>query len=101
MQLEGKLSPQLPADYDVRGETSPPPRSTPSCPRSDRQDCGWAEIFPIVDRRVTSEVCPMFFQLGTGSSLARACEPAAIAIASRASSSWFAARTRLNSLDPL
>jgi ubiquinone/menaquinone biosynthesis C-methylase UbiE len=35
-----------------------------------RSRCGWAEIFPIVDRRVTSEVCPMFFQLGTGDALA-------------------------------
>jgi ubiquinone/menaquinone biosynthesis C-methylase UbiE len=31
-----------------------------------RNRCGWAEIFPIVDARVQSEVCPMFFQLGTG-----------------------------------
>jgi ubiquinone/menaquinone biosynthesis C-methylase UbiE len=37
-----------------------------------RRNCGWAEIFPIVDRRVQSEVCPMFFQLGTGSVLAQA-----------------------------
>ena len=29
-----------------------------------RIHCGWAEIFPIVDKRVTSEVCPMFFQTG-------------------------------------
>jgi ubiquinone/menaquinone biosynthesis C-methylase UbiE len=36
-----------------------------------RRNCGWAEIFPIVDRRVQSEVCPMFFQLGTGSVLAQ------------------------------
>lgn len=34
-----------------------------------RAQCGWAEIFPIVERRVASEVCPMFFQLGTGDSL--------------------------------
>ena len=34
-----------------------------------RERCGWAEIFPIVDRRVASEVCPMFFQLGTGDTL--------------------------------
>ena len=34
-----------------------------------RSNCGWAEIFPIVDRRVQSEVCPMFFQLGTGDTL--------------------------------
>ena len=32
----------------------------------ERHHCGWAEIFEIVDRRVASEVCPMFFQLGTG-----------------------------------
>jgi ubiquinone/menaquinone biosynthesis C-methylase UbiE len=31
-----------------------------------RDRCGWAEIFEIVQRRVSSEVCPMFFQLGTG-----------------------------------
>jgi ubiquinone/menaquinone biosynthesis C-methylase UbiE len=30
-----------------------------------RQHCGWADIFPIVDARVTSEVCPLFFHLGT------------------------------------
>lgn len=34
-----------------------------------RANCGWAEIFPIVDARVQSEVCPMFFQLGTGDTL--------------------------------
>jgi ubiquinone/menaquinone biosynthesis C-methylase UbiE len=34
-----------------------------------RARCGWAEIFPIVDRRVQSDVCPMFFQLGTGETL--------------------------------
>jgi len=31
-----------------------------------RDKCGWAEIFPIVDKRVSTDVCPMFFQLGTG-----------------------------------
>jgi ubiquinone/menaquinone biosynthesis C-methylase UbiE len=36
-----------------------------------RAKCGWAEIFPIVDARVSSEVCPLFFQLGTKDSLAR------------------------------
>jgi SAM-dependent methyltransferase len=29
-----------------------------------RAHCGWAEIFPIVDARVKSEVCPLFFALG-------------------------------------
>jgi len=35
----------------------------------ERGHCGWAEIFEIVDKRVSSEVCPMFFQLGTGKRL--------------------------------
>lgn len=35
----------------------------------ERSHCGWAEIFEIVDKRVSSEVCPMFFQLGTGNLL--------------------------------
>ncbi len=29
-----------------------------------RDRCGWAEVFHITDKRVASEVCPMFFQLG-------------------------------------
>jgi len=29
-----------------------------------RENCGWAELFEIVDRNVASEVCPMFFELG-------------------------------------
>lgn len=41
-----------------------------------RNRCGWAEIFPIVDRRVASEVCPMFFQLGTGDTLRHVFEAA-------------------------
>lgn len=36
-----------------------------------RDRCGWADIFPIVDARVRSEVCPLFFSLGTGDALAR------------------------------
>lgn len=35
-----------------------------------RSECGWAEIFPIVDARVESDVCPLFFGLGTGNALA-------------------------------
>ena len=31
-----------------------------------RRNCGWAEIFPIVERRVASEVCPLFFMMGSG-----------------------------------
>jgi ubiquinone/menaquinone biosynthesis C-methylase UbiE len=29
-----------------------------------RANCGWSDIFEIVDQHVTSEVCPMFFNLG-------------------------------------
>jgi len=35
-----------------------------------RNHCGWADIFPIVDARVQTDVCPLFFQLGTGDTLA-------------------------------
>lgn len=35
----------------------------------ERAHCGWAEIFPIVDARVRTDVCPLFFQLGTGHTL--------------------------------
>src|SRR5438093_4963299 len=41
-----------------------------------RDKCGWAEIFPIVDRRVASDVCPLFFQLGTGDMLRHTMERA-------------------------
>ena len=34
-----------------------------------RANCGWAELFPIVDARVPTDVCPLFFQLGTGDTL--------------------------------
>jgi ubiquinone/menaquinone biosynthesis C-methylase UbiE len=37
-----------------------------------RKNCGWAEIFPIVEARTASEVCPMFFALGTGATMADA-----------------------------
>ena len=36
-----------------------------------RANCGWAEIFEIVDKRVSSEVCPMFFNLGNADVLYR------------------------------
>jgi ubiquinone/menaquinone biosynthesis C-methylase UbiE len=41
-----------------------------------RSRCGWADIFPIVDARVRTDVCPMFFHLGTGETLALAYETA-------------------------
>jgi len=34
-----------------------------------RKECGWASIFSIVDKRVKSDVCPLFFKLGTGNAL--------------------------------
>jgi ubiquinone/menaquinone biosynthesis C-methylase UbiE len=44
------------------------------CTWGRRDRCGWAEIFDIVDRRVQSAVCPMFFQQGTGDTLAMTLE---------------------------
>lgn len=29
-----------------------------------RDQCGWADVFEIVDQHVASEICPMFFNLG-------------------------------------
>ena len=43
-----------------------------------RRACGWADIFPIVDSRVRSEVCPMFFRLGTGNALEQALRAAGL-----------------------
>ena len=43
-----------------------------------RARCGWAEIFPIVDARVESEVCPLFFQLGSGDTLKMAMQSAGL-----------------------
>ena len=37
----------------------------------ERQRCGWAAIFPIVDARVYTDVCPLFFQLGAQDMLAQ------------------------------
>ncbi len=28
----------------------------------ERRNCGWADLFPIVDAHVASDVCPMFFR---------------------------------------
>jgi SAM-dependent methyltransferase len=39
----------------------------------ERSQCGWADLFPIVDTEVTSEVCPLFFRLGQGDALAEVC----------------------------
>ena len=37
----------------------------------ERKNCGWADVFPIVDKHVSSEVCPMFFSTGAPGSLIR------------------------------
>lgn len=42
----------------------------------ERARCGWAALFGIVDQEVASEVCPLFFRLGQGDQLARACAAA-------------------------
>jgi ubiquinone/menaquinone biosynthesis C-methylase UbiE len=41
-----------------------------------RGSCGWADIFEIVERRVNTDVCPLFFQLGTGDTQKRLFEGA-------------------------
>lgn len=41
-----------------------------------RISCGWADIFEIVDKRVSSEVCPMFFNLGNDAVLEKTFEAA-------------------------
>lgn len=42
----------------------------------ERKNCGWADIFPIVDKRVASDVCPLFFQQGTGNTLEKSFQKA-------------------------
>jgi ubiquinone/menaquinone biosynthesis C-methylase UbiE len=40
----------------------------------ERRNCGWADIFPIIDAQVKSEVCPLFFSMGVPNALASAME---------------------------
>ena len=40
-----------------------------ACVWGRRGACGWAEVFPIVDAHVESEVCPLFFSLGVPGAL--------------------------------
>jgi SAM-dependent methyltransferase len=47
----------------------------------ERARCGWASLFGIVDAEVRSEVCPLFFALGQGMTLARRCECAGLQVA--------------------
>ncbi len=55
---------------------SQPGASTTVAVWGERRRCGWAGIFSIVDARVKTEVCPMFFGLGSGNSLVVAFEDA-------------------------
>jgi ubiquinone/menaquinone biosynthesis C-methylase UbiE len=41
-----------------------------------RNNCGWSAVFEIVDKRVSSEVCPLFFNLGNRDMLKRSFEAA-------------------------
>lgn len=42
----------------------------------ERSRCGWSGVFPIVDAEVSSDVCPLFFQLGNEGALAQLCTEA-------------------------
>lgn len=42
------------------------------CVWGRRDRCGWNAVFPIVDARVNSDVCPLFFALGAEGALAYA-----------------------------
>ena len=46
----------------------------------ERARCGWAPLFGIVDAEVRSEVCPLFFGLGQGDTLARRCASAGLQV---------------------
>jgi ubiquinone/menaquinone biosynthesis C-methylase UbiE len=49
----------------------------------ERSQCGWAELFPIVDAEVASDVCPLFFRLGQGDTLADVCSNAGFDVTMR------------------
>jgi ubiquinone/menaquinone biosynthesis C-methylase UbiE len=44
----------------------------------ERRNCGWADIFPIIDARVKSEVCPLFFSMGFPNVLSASMETAGL-----------------------
>lgn len=46
----------------------------------ERELCGWAPLFGIVDAEVHSEVCPLFFRLGQGEALVRRCAMAGLQV---------------------
>jgi ubiquinone/menaquinone biosynthesis C-methylase UbiE len=39
-----------------------------------RSHCGWAPVFEIVDAEISTDVCPLFFNLGSSHELAGLCE---------------------------
>jgi ubiquinone/menaquinone biosynthesis C-methylase UbiE len=45
-----------------------------------RSRCGWASIFPIVAEEVSSDVCPLFFELGSEDALTRLCTDASLQV---------------------
>ena len=57
----------------------------------ERARCGWAPLFGIVDAEVRSEVCPLFFGLGQGETLARRCASVGLQVTAQ--------QTRSDSLD--
>ena len=46
----------------------------------ERSHCGWASVFSIVAAEVSSDVCPLFFQLGQRDSLAQLCVEAQLEV---------------------
>jgi SAM-dependent methyltransferase len=49
----------------------------------ERSRCGWADLFPIIDAEVNSDVCPLFFRLGEGDTLANVCSNAGFGVTAR------------------
>jgi SAM-dependent methyltransferase len=66
----------FPADpqraIDQIGRVLKPGGRAAVCVWGRRERCGWSPIFPIVESRVESDVCPLFFQLGFEGALTRA-----------------------------
>ena len=50
------------------------------CVWGQRAACGFAEVFPIVDARVASDVCPLFFSLGVPGALSFALRRAGLEV---------------------
>ena len=42
----------------------------------ERRNCGWAGVFPVVEARVSSDVCPLFFAMGAPGALTETFTPA-------------------------